>query len=209
MLYKIKRSKTFQGILQELNTNVKQWRWLGRGSYGSAYDIGNGLVCKITSSLAEIDAAKKLLRSKKRLRGLYKIIKIYLIYYNNKYYGIIITPKYKKLSAFQQNELFSLSNFLYMSSSFRLTSIKQIKKRMFAQIKKYHHCPAGWYHGNICKCSKDVFDKLLDKHMKIFRKYNIYGILRSLKAINLPAVDIHYLNVMRDGKKFLLIDIMT
>ncbi len=208
MLYKIKSSSKFKSIVKELNTNVSNWKWLGRGSYGSAYDMGNGLVCKITSSIIEVRATRKLLRSKKRLKGLYRVIKSYLIKYNNKYYGIIITPKYKKLSIKQQNELFCLCNFLHIDNDFRLKSIKQVKALILAQIKSYHPCPK-WYHNGICKCSADTFNDLLDKHMKIFRKYNIYGILKSLKAINLPAIDIHYLNVMRSGKHFLLIDIMT
>ncbi len=196
MLSKVKRLKNFQRISKNFPPTA-QWSLLGKGSFGAAYDLGNGNVCKITTSERETNIAKRLLKSKKNFRYIYKIIDVFNVKSKRGAFrfGLIITPKYKKLTDKQKAELYELFNVFEPARSFKIRSLTQIKDI----IRKEIHC----YH----MYSKLPHEKLLRDKMKLIKKYNIYEILLSLKAAKLGPEDLHYENILRYKDRYILIDV--
>jgi len=69
---------------------LKVVKYLGGGSNGFAFDIGNGKVFKISTDIGEADAASKLLREKPvRIATVYNLYKIVDTEKNLSYFGII------------------------------------------------------------------------------------------------------------------------
>ena len=198
MLYKLKRHKIFLSAIDGLNTELKKWKLLGSGSYGKAYDMGDGRVCKITTNERETKAAKKLKNSKKNFSYLYKILDVLVLKKGNKFWrGLIITPKYKKLTDNQKAELYELFCFLELTPSFRLSSMKQIKDKIKKAVNDYY----------VPLKAQVIVNSVIRKRMKIFKRFNILYILRNLKAANLGPEDMHYENILKDEGHYILIDI--
>lgn len=201
MLHRLIKNKNFLTAVEKLNTNTGKWKLLGRGAYGYAYDMGDGRVCKITTNAQETKAAAKLLRSKKKYTYLYKILNVLQIDKNDRFWlGLIVTPKYKKLTDNQKVELYELFCFLDLTPNFRIRSIDQIKKKILRAVNDYCYVPYPYD-------NTGVVNNMVEKRLKIFKKYNILHILRNLKAANLGPEDMHYDNILKDENKFILIDI--
>lgn len=198
MLKKIQKLKQFKTIEKELSANSNKWRFIGSGCYGEAYSIGNNQVCKITTSERETKVADKIKRSNKKYSFLYKIINVF--YIKDKYgkfkYGIIITPKYKPLNINQQIELHWFLSIFEFSENIHLQTMSQIKNMIKRKSKEFY-CIAG----------NRVGDMVFNKGMRVFRKYNIYYILRNLKSAKIKPQDIHSDNILKDKDKYILIDL--
>lgn len=196
MLSKVKRLKNFKTIAQKF-PSTKQWKLLGSGSFGAAYDLGDGTVCKITTSEREANIAKKLLKSKKNFRYIYKIINVFYIRSKKGSFrfGLIITPKYRKLTDRQKAELYDLFNVFEPTRSFKIRSLAQIRNIIRKELRGYY------------MFSGPPPEKLVRDKMKLVKKYNIYQILRSLKAAKLGPEDLHYENILKDKDRYILIDV--
>lgn len=199
MLAKIKRLKSFKKVISKLDTETKNWRVIGGGSYGRAYDMGDGRVCKITTSKHETKVASKLRATNKNFSYLYKVHSTHNIVGRNKKfrYGLVITPRYKQLTENQHIELFELFNLLDIEPSFRFVSMRQIEKRL--RVEAYDR-----YNGLI---ADRYIPGIVKKHLKVFKKYHINYMLRNLRAAKLRPEDIHYENILKHKNKYVLIDI--
>lgn len=198
MLHKLRKNRSFIAAVESLDTNVKKWKSIGSGSYGRAYDMGDGRVCKITTNKRETQVALKLKKSKKKYAYLYKILDVFFIFNKTKFkYGLIITPKYRKLTDGQKTDLYELFCFLDLSPQFRFQSVEQVKRKIKKSVYDYYYA----------RRDPPRLDNIVDKSLKIFRKYDILYILRNLKAASLGPEDMHYDNILRDGDHFILIDI--
>lgn len=186
-------------VFQKFKTNIKKWKFIGRGSFGYAYDIGNGRVCKITTSEREAKIALRLLKSKKKYSYLYNVLDVLILKNNGKFWlGLIITPKYRKLTDREKTDLYELFCLLDFAPSFRLRSTKQIKDKIKKSANDYY-VPHSYEAG--------IINNIVDKRMNIFRKYNILYMLRNLKDANLGPEDMHYENILKDNDRYVLIDI--
>lgn len=198
MLYKLKKYKGFAVAIDELDTDVKKWKSIGEGSYGRAYDMGDGRVCKITRNEHETNVALKLKKSKKSYSYLYRILDVFIIKSRKKFkYALIITPKYKKLTDGQKAELYELFCFLDLTPGFRLRSIEQVKKMIRKSVKDYYFARNAYA----------IIDSVVDKTIKTFNKYNVLYMLRNLRDARLGPEDMHYDNILKNGQYFILIDI--
>jgi hypothetical protein len=196
MLYKLRKYKSF--ITTRLKTDFKTWKLIGKGSIGWAYDMGDGRVCKITTSSAETRIAEKLKKSNNKYPYLYKILDVFFI--DNKTtkfkFGLIVTPKYKKLTDKEKTDLYELFCFLDLSRRFKYQSIKQIRKKISKAAGDYY-----FVHQDVKLCD------IIDKRMQIFKDYNILNMLRNLKSAHIGPQDMHYENILKDKDKYILIDI--
>jgi len=197
MIHKIRYNKQFIKAIDCLDTNIKKWKLLGSGSYGRAYDMGDGRVCKITTNKRETSVAVRLMKGKK-YSYLYEILNVFIIKSRGKFkYGLIITPKYKKLTDNQKTELYELFCFLDLTPRFRLQSMNQIRTKIKKAVTDYYFARSAY----------TIANNVIEKRIKIFRKYNILYMLRNLKDAKLGPEDVHYDNILRDGDHFILIDI--
>lgn len=201
MLHKLIKNKNFLAAIGSLETNVEKWKLLGRGAYGYAYDMGDGRVCKITTNKNETKTAAKLAISNKKYTYLYKVLDVLEVRKKKEFWlGLIITPKYRKLTDNQKVELYELFCFLNLGPNFRIKSMDQIKQRLSKAVNNYFYLPYPYTGGGVA-------DNMIAKRLKIFKKYNILHILRNLKAANLGPRDMHYDNILMHNGKFILIDI--
>ena len=209
MLSKLRRNKQFLSAISQLNTSLKKWRVIGKGGYGNAYDMGDGRVCKITTNEHETRIALKLRNSGRRFRYLYKVLDVYFIYTRTRFKcGLIITPKYKKLTDSQQADLYEFFAFFDPSRSFRLKSIKQVRS-MVAKAAKNYFSVLGYNMENMRPHEADsvCLSNIIERRMKIFRKYDILYMLRNLRDANVGPEDMHFLNILKDKDNYVLIDI--
>jgi len=220
MLYILKRNQSFISVVEKLNTDTKKWRLLGKGSFGAAYDMGDGRACKITTSERETKVARRLLNSKKRYTYLYKILDVYSIKKKEKFrWGLIVTPKYKKLTDKQKTDLYELFCFLDLSPRFRLRSVKQIRNKITKAASDYYFVHRrmkmgtkvfkanSWAGKHINKGDSVRLRNIIDKRMQIFRDYDILYMLRNLKDAKLGPEDMHYENILKNNNQYVLIDI--
>lgn len=194
MLLHIKKFKETRALEKRLK--IRKWKYIGRGLYGKAYDIGHGLVCKITTNLAEAKAASKVKRTNKKTSSLYKVLDvIYLKRRSVIYYALIITPKYNELNPKEITELCSLFQSLEVRKPrFCYHSISQVKKIIYDSM---------WWWGY----PENVRQIETDKRIKILKKYGVVNMLKNLQSLKLPPTDVHAGNIMKNGKKYVLIDI--
>lgn len=191
MLRKVKSLPLFKDAVKKLNTDTRKWRCIGYGSFGTAYDMGDGRVCKITINAAEIKLAKKVKNRRKKLKSLYKVIDVIKI---NDEYSLVITPRYKKLPLAHRDALFAMFNHLGEING-KLNTIAKIEERLRYNIKAYAVWPI------------DV-DVLVHTHMSLVRKFNICGILKSISALGHRGyIDLHQENIMLDKNRYILIDV--
>ena len=220
MLHKIKKHKEFISAINQLDTDTKKWKLLGKGSFGRAYDMGDGRACKITTSEREIKVARRLLNSKKKYSYLYKIINVFVLKKKKKFWcGLIITPKYKKLTDRQKTDLYELFCFLDLSPRFRLRSIKQVRDKITKAASDYYFVHRrmrmgtkafysnSWAGKHIAKGDDDRLRDIVEHRMEIFRDYNILHMLRNLKSAKLGPEDMHYENILKNNDQYVLIDI--
>jgi hypothetical protein len=191
------------------NSNTKEWVFLGAGSYGEAYSIGNGLAIKITSSQREVQQAKSL--KGKKYKHIYRIIDVFeysadkvivnCSFYNCQkencethrvqyklYYGFIITPKYNKLN---NKEKQSLSNLLQWFHPY--SDIKS-----WADVRK--ECEQSYTYALKTKMGK--------KLLKRIKKFNLDKMAYNMGEARIYEADVHCNNILKNKSgSFVLIDL--
>ena len=192
MIDNIIHNKQFLAIAKELKTNPKKWKVLGAGSFGTAYDIGKGRACKITTSAREIRAARKLMSSDKRCSGLYKILNVFTIkeyvWGCRETFGLIITPVYQKLSRKEKRELDTILWAVYGFSRAK-------KKIITAEIKKQ------------IMSVMSLGGQKQRARMRVLKKYNLYRMVKDLRSLGLKYFDLHSNNILKNKKTYIHIDI--
>lgn len=188
----------FQDVIKKLAVKKTGWKIIGDGCYGVAYDIGNNLVCKVTRSINEVKAALKLKKQKNRYRYLYYIKDVFVLKKNNRFqYGLIITPKYDKLSYKETNELLELFAIFTPSPYFRVKSLKQIKNIINNETyKSYYH----FYDNN-------TINVMAKRRIALYNKYNIHKILYGLKRAHIRINDLSHTNILKHKGRYVLIDV--
>jgi hypothetical protein len=189
MLNYVRKHKVFNDVNKKYR--IKKWKRIGSGAYGVAYDIGKNLACKITTNKREARIAEALKSHNRKTSFLYKVLDIFYVKAEEQedgLFALIITPKYKKLTKKEKRELWLLLDALWLKTNFTFKSYEQIKNMVARNLNDY-----DW--------------KTINKVMSYIKKYDIIPMLKNLKAIKLKRHDIHEDNILKNGKRYVLIDI--
>lgn len=178
-------------IFEKYGIDVKQHVFLGQGHNGFAYDIGNGLVVKLTEDESEAKASNVL--KGQRTQNVCRIHEV--VYLTNDDRWLIFTENLSQLDRTNAKEIdVAVKKTLINSFSCKAKNWENT----LADMMKYAENQSFAYKG---------FVQQYEEYVQTLKKYSIDKMIEEFSAAGIGYCDFKSSNIMMRGNEYVAIDL--